>query len=98
MNLEITPLAAHEKLRSTTIQLLDVRSPEEHAEDHLDGLLIPLPELAENWQQLDKTLTTIVYCHAGVRSYWAAKFLQAQGFTEVYSLAGGIAAWRRAGY
>jgi len=35
----------------------------------------------------------VIYCHTGVRSVYAAAFLQQQGFEEVYSMAGGIDAW-----
>ena len=35
----------------------------------------------------------VAYCHHGVRSLSAAAYLQAQGLSDVVSLAGGIDAW-----
>lgn len=36
----------------------------------------------------------VVYCQSGFRSAGAARFLTRHGFSEVYNLQGGIAAWR----
>jgi rhodanese-related sulfurtransferase len=35
----------------------------------------------------------VIYCHAGVRSWMAAQYLEHLGFKDVLSLAGGIDAW-----
>jgi adenylyltransferase/sulfurtransferase len=35
----------------------------------------------------------VAYCHHGIRSLSAANFLEQQGVTPVFSLAGGIDAW-----
>jgi len=75
--------------------LLDVRQPAEYAAKHLPGArLIPLDELPERLDELDRALPTIVYCTAGVRSRAAASVLQNAGFTHPHSLAGGIRAWQ----
>lgn len=75
--------------------LLDVRQPAEYAERHLPGArLIPLDELPERLGELDRSLPTIVYCAAGVRSRAAASVLQNAGFGQALSLAGGIRGWQ----
>ncbi|HYE97562.1 MAG TPA: rhodanese-like domain-containing protein [Planctomycetota bacterium] len=35
----------------------------------------------------------VIYCHAGVRSWMAAQYLEHLGLKDVLSLAGGIDAW-----
>jgi rhodanese-related sulfurtransferase len=35
----------------------------------------------------------VIYCHAGVRSWMAAQYLEHEGLKDVLSLAGGIDAW-----
>lgn len=74
--------------------LLDVRQDFEYAEGHLPGARhIPLPELSERLDELDRSLPVLVYCRSGVRSLAAANLLAGQGFAEPMSLAGGIQAW-----
>ena len=101
--LEITPedLAARLAAGDGAPVLLDVRQPEEHAYVRLaSDRLVPLSELEARLAELAKdpgTDTEIVaYCHHGVRSLHAARFLRAHGFARARSLAGGIDAWTHA--
>ena len=73
--------------------LLDVREPFEAEIANLGGVLIPLGDLPARINELDSTRETIVYCHHGNRSRYAAEFLQRQGFGNVKNLTGGIDAW-----
>ena len=74
--------------------LLDVRSEGEHDLVALPGsVLIPLPELAERVEELDRGRAVVAYCHHGIRSKSAAALLTAAGFRDVVSLRGGIDAW-----
>ena len=76
------------------LQLLDVRTPEEHKTARIEGArLVPealAKEILEHWP---KDTSIVVHCHVGERSVEAAFFLIGQGFTNVRSLAGGIDAW-----
>jgi rhodanese-related sulfurtransferase len=45
----------------------------------------------------DKGAPIILYCGGGYRSALAAANLQAMGYRDVRSMAGGIRAWRAAG-
>lgn len=45
----------------------------------------------------DKSAKIVLYCGGGYRSALAADNLQKMGYTNVYSMAGGIRAWREAG-
>lgn len=46
----------------------------------------------------DKHAEIILYCGGGYRSALAAASLQEMGYTQVWSMTGGIKAWRQAGY
>ncbi|HEY9051926.1 MAG TPA: rhodanese-like domain-containing protein [Gammaproteobacteria bacterium] len=74
-------------------QLLDVRFPEEYAEDRIPGAkLIPLNELANRMKELNEKQPYIIYCHSGPRSAIAALILSQRKF-EALSLDGGIRDW-----
>ena len=74
--------------------LLDVRQPEEYAEGHLAGSkLIPVGELHQRIEELDRNKPTIVYCRAGVRGANGAGILLNAGFNQVWNMGGGILAW-----
>ncbi|MBM4287636.1 MAG: sulfurtransferase [Deltaproteobacteria bacterium] len=75
--------------------LLDVRQPSEYEEEHLPGAkLIPLSQLGDSLDELDKDKPVIAYCAIGGRSRVAAQLLNGYGFKEVYNLKGGIKAWQ----
>jgi len=79
-------------------QLIDVRSAEEIKQAAIpDALGIPLTTLPMRHQEIDKDRPIICYCHSGGRSAQACMFLQQQGFTNLYNLRGGIAAWAMKG-
>lgn len=80
--------------KNNEYQLLDVRQPKEYEIEHIPGtLLIPLPDLAQRIEELDKHKPTIVYCALGGRSRAASQHLLGNGFQEIYNLDGGIKAW-----
>jgi rhodanese-related sulfurtransferase len=57
---------------------------------------LPLPQLLEHLDELDRSRPTVVYCAGGYRSSAAASTLRAQGFTTVADMIGGYGAWVRA--
>ena len=74
--------------------LLDVREPNEFAFAHIQGSLhIPLRQLPERADELDKEQDIVVLCHHGMRSQQACLFLEQYGFNRLYNLKGGIDAW-----
>lgn len=78
-----------------SIVLLDVREPEEHAEDRLEGcVLIPLGDLMSRARELDATSDIVIYCAHGVRSMHALMGLRSLGFQKLRSLEGGLSAYR----
>ena len=73
---------------------LDVREPFEYEICRLDGSkLIPLGKLPERVNELDTADQIVVYCHTGVRSAQAVRFLNNLGFKKAKNLKGGIKAW-----
>lgn len=78
-------------------QLLDVRSPAEFSESHLQKA-INLNLNGDNFeaeaQKMDKTKPVYVYCHAGGRSKKAAAKLHELGFENILELNGGISDWK----
>ena len=78
---------------------IDVRTPEEYAEGHIEGAkLIPLQELENHINEVPKDRQVYVYCHSGRRSAKAAGILAAAGFTNIENVLGGIVAWQEHGY
>ena len=92
---EITPreLAARLERRDDLV-LLDVREPGEYAIARIEGArLVPLATLPDAAPTLDRERDMVVHCHHGIRSAGAIRYLQSQGFTRLWNLAGGIARW-----
>jgi hydroxyacylglutathione hydrolase len=91
------PFAA-ERLSSPQPPLvIDVRTPHEHAQSHIDGSLsMPLSRLKDNLKTLPKDRSLLVYCAGGYRSSIAASILRGSGFDSVAEIAGGFAAWEAA--
>ncbi len=78
-----------------SVVLLDVREPEEYAEDRLEGCkLIPLGELLSRAKELDPSSNLVIYCAHGVRSMHALMGLRSLGFEKLRSLEGGLCAYR----
>ena len=77
-----------------TFTLLDVRQLNEYEQGHLPGAkLIPLPDLTDRLDELEKEKTQVVYCAVGGRSRIAAQMLAGKGFKQVINVAGGFKAW-----
>jgi rhodanese-related sulfurtransferase len=77
--------------------LLDVRTQAEFDAGHiLDARHVPQDQLASSAETLKKYKDKVVIacCESGMRSGAAARVLQAQGFTKVVNLKGGLQAWR----
>ena len=74
--------------------LVDVREPEEAAICRLpDAVLIPLGELADRLNELDRDAEILVHCKSGGRSAKAVELLLAEGFSNARNIQGGINAW-----
>ena len=82
------------------VVVVDVRTPAEFAEGHVDGAInvdVEAPTFDAQIAQLDKATTYAVYCRTGRRSAVATDAMGAAGFTSVVNLDGGIADLQAAG-
>ncbi len=81
---------------------MDQNTPEELVEAGrgYESLFVPMDEIPARLETLREfeEQSIIVYCRSGKRSLSVAAFLRKQGFDEVFSMAGGIIAWREAGF
>ncbi|HEU0264600.1 MAG TPA: rhodanese-like domain-containing protein, partial [Geobacterales bacterium] len=74
--------------------LLDVRTPEEHAEEWIDGSrLLPLSQLRQQLGSLPRQIPIVTFCQFGLRGFEAAQILAAAGFDQVCFMEGGIHLW-----
>jgi len=97
---EIEAFEAAQEIEGGDVVLVDTREPHEYQEAHLEnGKLVPPGLLADEIAAAapDKSARTILYCRSGNRSYIAAQQLEALGYTDVASMAGGILAWQEQG-
>lgn len=75
--------------------ILDVRTPEEHRQIHIEGsLLLPLDKLPMKAAEEipDRETLVLVYCHSGARAHQAVSILLQMGYQNVFSF-GGIINW-----
>lgn len=80
--------------------VVDIREPDEFAVAHvINSRNVPLKELDTRVKELArfKEKPVIVACDTGNRSRGGAAALRKLGFTQVYTLAGGLGAWQQAG-
>ena len=94
---QITPAEAKALMDSEEgYIILDVRTPEEFAERHIEGaILIPDYEIGEKAESIltDKEQLILVYCRSGRRSKNAASELAKLGYTNIKEF-GGINDWK----
>src|SRR6266481_3177396 len=86
------------KLSDKSAVLIDVRSPEEFNEGHLDKAAnknVFDKDFDTYCSKLDKGKTYFVYCLAGKRSHTAAVDMRKKGLT-VFELQDGIDGWKEA--
>ncbi|MDE0916871.1 MAG: rhodanese-like domain-containing protein [Flavobacteriales bacterium] len=92
--------AAFEEMIQKDVILLDVRTPDEFNEGHLENALAMdyyNDDFEKRLMELPKGKAIYVYCQAGSRSSSASKIIADQGHTQVYNLLGGINAWESSG-
>lgn len=89
-----TPPADAHRLVAEGALLLDVRTPEEFDEAHIDGAVnIPLSEIERRIAELgSKSRPVVLYCRSGNRSGQAARILARAGFEQIHDL-GAMSSW-----
>ena len=88
-----------EKITDTSITVLDVRTPMEFAQGHIDRA-VNIDFQGSNFEkevlELDKDAPIAVYCRSGNRSSQAVKVMEKLGFTNLYDMDGGVIDWAAA--
>jgi glyoxylase-like metal-dependent hydrolase (beta-lactamase superfamily II)/rhodanese-related sulfurtransferase len=80
------------------LQFVDVRRVAEYNAGHaVRTINIPLDKLAADFEKLDPSAPTYVICQGGYRSSIGTSILENAGFTTIYNVTGGTAAWIAAG-
>ena len=90
---EIAFDAFYQLYQNDQLSLVDVREVDEFETLHLEGAHnLPLSQLADTYDQLDKEQLHYVICKSGMRSARACQFLAEQGY-EVINVQGGMMAF-----
>lgn len=76
--------------RDGSVTLLDTRTATEYSRGHIEGFRnIPVDELRERLDEVEKGKPVYVICQSGLRSYIASRILEGNGYTA-YNFAGGF--------
>lgn len=93
----LTPVAATQLINGDNCLVIDVRPKNEYKEGHVIGAQqLNLSEIKDKGDRLsqDKNQAMIVYCRNGTQAPTAANQLKLLGYTQVYTLAGGLMSWQ----
>lgn len=84
--------------RRHEVQIVDVRWPDEWEAGHVEGAVhVPMDDLDDRLDELDRDRPVVTVCRSGSRSSSAAEQLRADGFAAE-NLDGGLLAWADAGH
>ena len=98
---EVTAEQAEKILTNLQPFILDVRTPQEYKQLHIEGThLIPIQQLQARIGELEsrKHEDIFIYCATGNRSTVASRILADRGFKRIYNLRYGVYDWARKGY
>jgi rhodanese-related sulfurtransferase len=72
-----------------------VRTKEEFEKGNIKGAInIPVDNLRDRINELDKNKNIYIYCQAGLRGYLAQRMLVQSGYDHVLNLSGGYQLWK----
>ncbi|MFC3039386.1 rhodanese-like domain-containing protein [Virgibacillus xinjiangensis] len=92
---ETTPEELERRLENNdNLTIIDVREDEEVEQGMIEGAKhIPLGEIPESLDNLDKEENYVLVCRSGARSMRASAFLKEHGY-KVENMAGGMLEWK----
>ncbi len=88
-------------MATPSITVIDVRTPEEFAQGHIDGAVnynLQGPDFANQVMGLDPAGVYAVYCQSGNRSQVAVSQMSSMGINSIFELESGITSWEDAGF
>jgi rhodanese-related sulfurtransferase len=104
----LTPDQLAAELRNGPVLLVDLREPDERAQNGAIVGAVPAPRgmlefyadptSAYHRPEFDPAFRTILYCASGGRSALAARALQQLGYSNIAHLDGGLKAWAASGH
>lgn len=93
-------LMIEENKNNPDLVILDVRTPREYSDGHIEGAL-NIDVMSESFNglagKLDTGKTYLIHCRSGKRSAKAAALMKVLGFRDIYHIEGGIIAWEKQG-
>lgn len=100
---EIDPKELYDRTQHKDFMLVDIRTPEEHAEWFLDGTdaLVDFyqPDFLENFKHLmQENREIIIYCRSGSRTMYVLYGLAYEGYQNIWHLRWGIELWQQDWY
>jgi len=89
-----------DNLNNQNFIIIDVRTPEEFAEEHVETAINTYfysDTFRDDIDKLNKENVYLIYCRSGNRSGQALSIMEELGFKEVYDM-GGIIEWKAEGF
>ena len=83
------------------VVLLDVRTPKEFQDGHIDGAILLdyySSDYVERLKALDREKTYLIYCRSGNRSGKSLAIFEKLGFRRAYHMETGVIGWSREKY
>ncbi len=96
---EIGAFEAVQLINRRDALVLDARETGDYAAGHITNARhVPEAQLADRMKELDKykSRPVVVCCRTGTRAPAVVGKLRKEGFSEVFALRGGVAAWQQA--
>lgn len=85
---------AKKMIEKKEVTVIDVRTEEEFASGHIpNAKLLPLQQLQDRLDELDKEHAYLIVCRSGNRSAQASEILANEGFSHIYNMNGGMNQW-----
>ena len=87
-------------IASPGVTIVDVRTPQEFADGHIEGAVnipVELPDFMDRVSELDPSGTYAVYCRSGNRSQPAVAGMSSIGINGIYELESGTTGWTSEG-
>ena len=96
---KLEPAEFSKKITGSTIQLIDIRTPQEYAKGHISNAQNVDYYSATFYADMDKynkSLPLYIYCRSGNRTSLASSELHKLGFTQIFDLKTGFNGWQAA--